>query len=44
MQMLAEGLVDRLHLLDYPVTRGPGPRLFPEEAPPGELSLAACES
>jgi dihydrofolate reductase len=42
--MLADGLVDGLHLLVYPVTRGPGPRLFPEEAAPRKLSLAACES
>jgi dihydrofolate reductase len=42
--MLADGLVDELHLLVYPVTRGPGPRLFPEDAPPGKLSLAACEA
>jgi dihydrofolate reductase len=42
--MLADGLVDELHLLVYPVTRGPGPRLFPEEAAPGKLSLAASES
>ena len=42
--MLADGLVDELHLFVYPVTRGPGPRLFPEEAAPGNLSLAACES
>jgi dihydrofolate reductase len=42
--MLADGLVDELHLCVYPLTRGPGPRLFPEEAGPGKLSLAACES
>ena len=42
--MLADGLVDELHLLVYPVTRGSGPRLFPEDAAPGKLSLAACES
>ena len=42
--MLADGLVDQLHLLVYPVTRGSGPRLFPEDAAPGKLSLAACES
>ena len=42
--MLADGLVDELHLYVYPVTRGSGPRLFSEEAPPGKLSLAACES
>jgi dihydrofolate reductase len=42
--MLADGLVDELHLLVYPVTRGAGPRLFTEDAAPGKLSLAACES
>ena len=42
--MLADGLVDELHLCVYPLTRGAGPRLFPEEAAPGKLSLAACES
>ncbi len=42
--MLSDGLVDELHLLVYPVTRGSGPRLFPEEGAPGKLSLAACES
>jgi dihydrofolate reductase len=42
--MLADGLVDELHLLVYPLTRGAGPRLFPENAGPGRLSLAACES
>ena len=42
--MLADGLVAELHLLVYPLTRGPGPRLFPEDAAPGKLSLEACES
>jgi dihydrofolate reductase len=42
--MLADGLVDELHLFVYPVTRGPGPRLFPEDAAPIKLSLAASES
>ena len=42
--MLADGLVDELHLFVYPLTRGSGPRLFPEDAAPAELSLAACES
>jgi len=42
--MLADGLVDELHLLVYPVTRGASPRLFPDRAAPGKLSLAACES
>jgi dihydrofolate reductase len=41
--MLADGLVDELHLFVYPLTRGSGPRLFPEDAAPSSLSLAACE-
>ncbi len=41
--MLADGLVDELHLFVYPLTRGLGPRLFPEDGAPGKLSLAACE-
>ena len=42
--MLDDGLVDRLHLFVYPLTRGAGPGLFPEGAPPRKLSLATCES
>ncbi len=42
--MLADGLVDELHLFVYPLTRGSGPRLFPDGAVPSKLSLAACES
>src|SRR4051794_19645226 len=42
--MLADGLVDGLHLFVYPLTRGSGPRLFPEDAAPAKLSLAKCES
>jgi dihydrofolate reductase len=42
--MLADGLVDELHLFLYPLTRGSGPRLFPENAAPGKLSLAQCQS
>ena len=42
--MLADGLVDALHLFVYPLTRGHGPRLFPQNDKPGKLSLAACES
>lgn len=42
--MLADSLVDELHLFVYPLTRGSGPRLFPEEAAPAKLSLAASES
>jgi dihydrofolate reductase len=42
--MLADGLVDELHLCVYPLTHGSGPRLFPEGAAPGTLALAACEA
>jgi dihydrofolate reductase len=42
--LLADGLVDELHLFVYPLTRGPGPRLFPDDAPPRKLSLGAHES
>jgi len=42
--MLADGLVDVLHLLVYPLTRGAGPRLFSDTAPPRKLRLAGSES
>ena len=42
--MLDDGLVDELHLIMYPLTRGPGPRLFTEQAQARTLSLAACEA
>jgi dihydrofolate reductase len=42
--MLADGLVDELHLLLYPLTRGSGPRLFPEGAKLEKLSLVAWEA
>jgi dihydrofolate reductase len=42
--MLADGLVDELHLFVYPLTRGGGPRLFTEDAAPGKLSLAASDA
>lgn len=42
--LLADGLVDELHLLVYPLTLGTGPRLFVEGAPPLKLTLAASES
>jgi dihydrofolate reductase len=42
--MLADGLVDELHLFVYPLTLGAGPRLFSEGAAPGKLSLASSES
>ena len=42
--MLADGLVDELHLCLYPTARGAGPRLFTSEIPPGTLELARAES
>jgi hypothetical protein len=44
--MSLDGVIDAptLHLFVYPLTRGPGPRLFPEQAAPAKLSLATCES
>ena len=42
--MLADDLVDELHLFVYPLTRGTGPRLFPAGAPPKKLALAASAS
>jgi dihydrofolate reductase len=42
--MLADGLVDELHLFTYPLTLGTGPRLFPEGATPRKMSLATCEA
>ena len=42
--LLADGLVDELHLFVYPLTRGSGPRLFREGAAPATFSLAAGES
>ena len=42
--MLADGLIDALHLFVYPTTRGSGPRLFADGAAPRNLTLDACES
>ena len=42
--MLADGLVDVLHLYVYPLTRGSGPRLFADGAAPGKLAFAASDS
>jgi dihydrofolate reductase len=39
--MIADGLVDELHLFVFPLTRGGGPRLFPDQAAPHKLSLTA---
>jgi dihydrofolate reductase len=41
--MLADGLVDALHLFVYPVTVGEGPRLFADGDAPAKLTLDACE-
>jgi dihydrofolate reductase len=42
--MLADGLVDELHLCVYPLTRGTGPRLFESGAAPRKMALATAES
>ena len=42
--MLADGLVDELHLFMYPLTRSSGERLFLDNSKPLGLSLVACEA
>jgi dihydrofolate reductase len=42
--LLADGLVDELHLFVYPLSRGSGPRLFTEGAEPSNFTLDACEA
>jgi dihydrofolate reductase len=42
--MLADGLVDELHLFIYPLTLGAGARLFTDEDPSRKFSVAASES
>jgi dihydrofolate reductase len=42
--LLADGLVDGLHLFVYPLTLGAGTRLFSEDCAPGKLELAGTES
>ena len=42
--LLADGLVDELHLFVYPLTSGAGPRLFTESGSAAKWSLAACEA
>jgi dihydrofolate reductase len=37
--LMADGLVDGLHLFVFPLTRGSGPRLFPDGDPPAKLTL-----
>ena len=41
--MLADGLIDGLHLFVYPLTRGEGPRLFPDGAEPRKFSREAAD-
>ncbi len=42
--MLADGLVDELHLFVYPVALGQGERLFPESDQPLKLALAGSDA
>jgi dihydrofolate reductase len=42
--MLADGLVDELHLFVFPLTRSTGPRLFADGDPPQKLALARSET
>jgi dihydrofolate reductase len=39
--MLADGLVDELHLFSYPLTLGTGQKLFPDGGPAAKFALAA---
>jgi dihydrofolate reductase len=42
--MLADGLIDELHLFVYPLTRGAGPRLFTEDAEARKFTLAGSQA
>lgn len=42
--LLADGLVDELHLFVHPVVAGRGQRLFPEGAPTTVATLAGCSA
>jgi len=42
--MLADGLIDGLHLFVYPLTRGAGPRLFTEDAEPRNVVREAHDA
>jgi dihydrofolate reductase len=42
--MLADGLVDELHLFVFPLTLGGGKRLFADDGPTAKLTLAAAEA
>jgi dihydrofolate reductase len=42
--MLEDGLIDGLHLFVFPLTRGEGPRLFPDGAAPAKFSLEQTQA
>ncbi len=42
--LLADGLVDELHLFVFPLTRGEGEHLFSGDAAPATFTLAAAET
>jgi dihydrofolate reductase len=42
--LLADKLVDNLHLFVYPLTAGSGPRLFADDRPAGRWSLMNCDA
>src|SRR5947209_9679445 len=42
--MLADGLVDEVHLFVFPLTRGIGPRLFDGGAAPAKFALARSDA
>src|SRR3712207_6427394 len=42
--LLADGLVDQLHLFIYPLTRGPQLRLFDDGVTPAKFELATTET
>jgi dihydrofolate reductase len=42
--MLADGLIDELHLFVFPLTRGSGPRLLEDGAAPAKFTLARTEA
>ena len=42
--LLADGLVDELHLFTFPIVLGTGKRLFPEGAPELKLALSSADS
>jgi dihydrofolate reductase len=42
--MLADGLVDELHLFVFPLTVGAGQRLFADAGPPAKFELAGTEA